>query len=542
MTFDAQKLKKIFLEQKYIKPDALEKAEKEAAKRGQDFIEILYRENLITKDLLGQALAEYYGIPYADLNSLMPSVQEITKIPSDLGKKLRAVFFKETGTTITVATDDPTRAELVEELKSLFKKKKIIIAYSVSEDIDDALKLYRTFLGAKFLDLIEQASDAPHILEEMIEEGLAYRASDIHLEPQELDIVVRFRIDGVLQEIGVFNKAHYEHILNRIKVQAHLRTDEHFTPQDGSLRHKKDGKAVNIRISVIPTLDGEKVVMRILTEYVRGFTLSDLGLSETHQQVLIEASERPFGMILVVGPTGSGKTTTMYGLLKHTNSPDINITTIEDPVEYKIVGINHIQVNTATNLTFAKGLRSIVRQDPDIIFLGEIRDKDSAEIAVNAALTGHLVLSTFHANDAATAIPRLLDMGIERFLLASTLQLIIAQTLVRRLCEKCRASEPVTTVAMKKFVGSSTLYRGKGCDVCKQTGYKGRIALFEFLKNSPAMQELTLKNPSTKEVWELARKEGTLTMFEDGIQKVKQGLTTMDEVMRVATPPDRRAA
>lgn len=542
MTPDAQKLKKIFLEQKYVKPDVLDKAEKEAAQRGQDFIEILYRQNLITKDLLGQAIAEYYGIPYADLNSSMPSVQEITKIPPDIGKSLRAVFFKETNTAVTIATDNPTRKELTEELKPLFKKKKIIIAYSVSEDIDDALKLYRTFLGAKFLDLIEQAADAPHILEEMIEESLAYRASDIHLEPQEQDIVVRFRIDGVLQEIGVFAKTRYEHILNRIKVQAHLRTDEHFTPQDGSLRHKRDGKAVNIRVSAIPTLDGEKIVMRILTEYVRGFTMSDLGLSEAHQHMLIEASEKPFGMILVVGPTGSGKTTTLYGLLKHINSPDINVTTIEDPVEYKIIGVNHIQVNTATGLTFSQGLRSIVRQDPDVIFLGEIRDKDSAEIGVNAALTGHLVLSTFHANDAATAVPRLLDMGIERFLLASTLQLIIAQTLVRRLCEKCRTSEAVTDTAIKKLIGSSTLYRGKGCDTCKQTGYKGRIALFEFLKNSPSMQELILKNPSTKEVWALARKEGTLTMFEDGIEKAKQGLTTMNEVMRVTTHPEARVA
>ncbi|MDO8571609.1 MAG: GspE/PulE family protein, partial [bacterium] len=259
-----------------------------------------------------------------------------------------------------------------------------------------------------------------------------------------------------------------------------------------------------------------------------------------HQTMLVEASEKPFGMILVVGPTGSGKTTTLYSLLKTMNQPDINITTIEDPVEYKIAGVNHIQVNMATNLTFAKGLRSIVRQDPDVIFLGEIRDNESAEIAVNAALTGHLLLSTFHANDAATAIPRLLDMGIERFLLASTLQLVIAQTLVRKICESCKVSYQVTDKDVKTLVKETTLYHGTGCAACTNTGYKGRTALFEFIKNTPSMQELILKNPSTKDVWELARKEGALGTFEDGIEKVKAGVTTIDEVLRVAAPPSEQ--
>lgn len=256
--------------------------------------------------------------------------------------------------------------------------------------------------------------------------------------------------------------------------------------------------------------------------------------------MLIAAAEKPFGMILVVGPTGSGKTTTLYGLLKYLNKPDINITTIEDPVEYKIAGVNHIQVNTQTNLTFAKGLRSIVRQDPDIIFLGEIRDQESAEIAVNAALTGHLLLSTFHANDAATAIPRLLDMSIERFLLSSTLEIVISQTLVRRICESCRTSYTETRKEYVAYVKKRTLYRGKGCNACAQTGYKGRVALFEFIKNTPRLQELILRNPSTKEVWELARKEGAASMFEDGIEKVQAGVTTIDEVFRVTAPPSEK--
>ena len=380
-------------------------------------------------------------------------------------------------------------------------------------------------------------TEAPETVDIIFDRAIDARASDIHLEPQADGIHVRFRIDGVLHEVGSFDKESYENILNRIKVQAHLRTDEHFAAQDGSLRHKKDDTEVNIRLSIVPTLDGETVVMRILTEYIRGFNLPDLGLSEANQAILMQAAMRPFGMILVVGPTGSGKTTTLYGLLKHLNRPEVNITTIEDPVEYKVPGVNHIQVNLATNLTFAQGLRSIVRQDPNVIFLGEIRDQESAEIGVNAALTGHLLLTTFHANNAATAIPRLLDMGIERFLLSSTLQVVISQTLVRRICDGCKVEYPETNPFVIKLAAGAKLYRGKGCTQCANTGYKGRIAIYEVLRNSPAMQDLILTNPPTKDVADLARKEGMCTMFEDGVLKIRAGVTTYEEIARVAEAP-----
>lgn len=388
-------------------------------------------------------------------------------------------------------------------------------------------------------------------MEEIFEDALVYRASDIHFEPQHKDIIVRFRVDGVLHEAGRIPKEYYENILNRIKVKSGLRIDEHFVAQDGSLRHEKDGMMIDMRTSVVPTIEGEKVVLRVLAAYVQEFTLGNLGLSQLHQQLLKASAEKPFGMILVAGPTGSGKTTTLYALVKLVDSPDVNITTIEDPVEYKVQGVNQIQVNLQTNLTFAKGLRSIVRQDPDIILVGEIRDNETAEISVNAALTGHLLYSTFHANDAATAIPRLLNMDIEPFLLASTLEVIVAQRLVRKICDNCRysvtkKSGDFDTAQLKSAAPyfpdkSITLYQGKGCEACGQTGYKGRTAIFEFIHITTEMQNLILRSPSTQEIWQLARKEGSQSLFEDGVFKVKTGITTLEELLRVAEPPVREA-
>jgi len=308
----------------------------------------------------------------------------------------------------------------------------------------------------------------------------------------------------------------------------------------------KNGRYFDLRTSIVPTVEGEKVVLRVLASYVEGFALSDLGFTSKDEEILLSAAKKPFGMILVTGPTGSGKTTTLYGVLKVLNKPGVNITTIEDPVEYKVEGINQIQTNSQTDLTFAKGLRSIVRQDPDIILVGEIRDEETAEIAVNAALTGHLLLSTFHANDAATAIPRLLDMEVEPFLLASTLEVIIAQRLVRKICDSCRHSVSISKDELKnnyknadKYLEGDnvTLYKGKGCDSCGGSGYKGRTAIFEFLPITPRMEELILKNPSTRDIWQLAKSEGARSLFEDGILKVKDGVTTLEELMRIAPPP-----
>ena len=397
----------------------------------------------------------------------------------------------------------------------------------MAEDIEESFVHYRKTLETRFGKIIqEEGKVIPQIIDEIIQDSLIFNASDIHFEPQSEEVLIRFRIDGVLQEVGRIPKNYYENMINRIKVQANLRTDEHFSSQDGAIHFEKGESVADIRVSIVPILDGEKVVMRILSKYVRGFNLSNLGLSAGNEKILTDAASKPFGMILVVGPTGSGKTTTLYSLIRILNKPQVNIATIEDPAEYKIKGINQIQVNKETNLTFSDGLRSIVRQDPDIILVGEIRDNETVEIAVNAALTGHLLLSTFHANDAATAIPRLLDMKVEPFLLASTMELIIAQRLVRRICENCRYS-----YTEKK----QTFYKGKGCNVCNHTGYKGRIAIFEFIQITAEMQDLILKNPSSKEIWGIASKQGSKTLFEDGMEKVKSGITTIEELRRVAS-------
>jgi type II secretory ATPase GspE/PulE/Tfp pilus assembly ATPase PilB-like protein len=420
---------------------------------------------------------------------------------------------------------------------------KMRITYSFPADVDSALSHYKKSLETRFAKILEKEEKvAPEVIEEIVRDALEFRASDIHFEPQKEDVIIRFRVDGVLSEAGHFKKEYYENIINRIKVMSQLRTDEHFATQDGAIRFELDGKEVDMRISIAPTLDGEKITIRLLAQYVKNLALTELGLREADHKKILSAAKKPFGMILTVGPTGSGKTTTLYALLKEINEPGINVTTIEDPVEYKIIGTNQIQVNEEKNITFAKGLKSIMRQDPDIILVGEIRDHDTAEIAVNAAPTGHLLFSTFHANDAATAIPRLLEMEVEPFLLASTLEVIIAQRLARKICKNCRAGQDMTGVEIEKAYpglgahfskGKNTVYESKGCSACNNTGYVGRVALFEFIEVTKEMQDLVLKNPSTNEIWELAKKQGAHTLLEDGVEKVKEGITTLSEVKRV---------
>lgn len=546
MKLNDQQIKEILLSQNYVSAENMGKAEA-AAKAGRlPLVEWLIAEQFITKDLLGQAVADFYGVPYSDLNSIKPSPEQILKIPEETAKKFRAVLFKIDAKTATMATDNPGQKELAAEIEKIFKGKEIKLTYSLPEDIDDIFIHYRKPLETRFAKIIkEQKRVAPEIIEEIFKDAHALRASDIHFEPQDDDVVIRFRVDGVLHEVCRLSKENYEGILNRVKVQARMRIDEHFSAQDGAIRWTQDDAAADIRVSVAPTLDGEKIEMRILSEYVRGFSLGDLGLSPEDQELILATAQKPFGMILVAGPTGSGKTTTMYGVIKFLNKPEVNIVTIEDPVEYKISGVNHIQVNPQTNLTYAQGLKSIIRQDPDIILVGEIRDKETAEIAVNAALTGHLLLTTFHANDAAAAVSRLLDIGVEPFLLSSTVELIFAQRLVRKICPQCRYSFEEKTENLKKTdprishyfpEKSATLYKGKGCDFCQGIGYKGRTAIFEFIRVTPKIQNLILKNPTSAQIWELAEKQGSRRMFEDGMKKVKAGITTLEELARVVEP------
>ncbi len=549
MNFDQENIKKILLETGYLEKGDIDFATKEAEKTKMSFNEYIIASNLLNKDLFGQAISEYLEIDYFDINSNPPSKEQVLEIPEDVARRYRIVIFSKQEDVLLLSTDNPDNEALLQEgigeVERITGAKNIKIGFSLTEDIDESFLFYRVKLETRFSELTSSGKIVTsELLSEIIHDAIIYRSSDIHFEPQKEEVLIRFRIDGILHEAGVMPNDYYENILNRLKVLASMRIDEHLAPQDGAIRFELNNRFVDLRVSVIPIIDGEKAVIRILSVYVRNFSLSEIGMTEENRIIFESSSKKPFGMILVVGPTGSGKSTTLYALLKELNSPKINITTIEDPVEYKIKGINQIQVNRRTNLTFATGLRSIVRQDPDIILVGEIRDSETAEIAVNSALTGHLMLSTFHANDAATALPRLLDIGVEPFLLSSTLELIISQRLVRRICENCRYSQEYNTEELKRlypqaikwFNKKETFYKGKGCSACNDTGYKGSSAVFEIIKGTTEMKDLILQNPNSHEIWKLAYSQGSKTMFEDGLEKVRSGLTSMEELLRVAKP------
>lgn len=537
----------LLVKESYITDDDAKAAQDYATAQNASPLEYLQRQGLISQKLIGQAIAESYGLPFADLNLRPPSEEQILKIPETLARKNRVVIVAENDKTVALATDKPPKLNDPELVKAL-NSRTIKYAYALSSEIDSILDKYRKPLETRFSSIIDQGLKiAPEILDEIIEDALTFRASDIHFEPQSDGVVIRFRVDGVLQIAGKFDQKYFDNVLNRIKVLARLRIDEHFSVQDGAIRYSVNGRAIDMRISVAPTVNGEKVAIRLLNSEISNLTLGDIGLSDSDQTIVGKASKKPFGMILVTGPTGSGKTTSLYSVLKSIKRSEINITTIEDPVEYRIKGVNQIQVNVETGITFADGLRSIVRQDPDVILVGEIRDQETAEISVNAALTGHLLLSTFHANDSATAIPRLLDMDIEPFLLSSTLELIIAQRLVRKICETCRAGivtnvkdiTPILPQASKYFGNQkATLYQGKGCPSCHGVGYKGRTAVFELIPMNVELKEAILHRPSRNEIWQLAKKAGARSLFDDGIDKVKRGITTLEEIMRVVPPSD----
>jgi type IV pilus assembly protein PilB len=369
------------------------------------------------------------------------------------------------------------------------------------------------------------------------------RASDIHLDPTENFLRVRIRVDGELQNSFNLSKSIYPEIISRIKILSGLRTDEHQSAQDGRFRLNLEGQnPLDVRVSIAPTYYGENAVLRLLAERAENFTLESLGFSKANREKILKALKRPYGMILATGPTGSGKTTTLYTILKMLNTPEVSIITVEDPIEYAIEGIEQIQVNPRTGLTFAHGLRAILRQDPNIIMVGEIRDHETAGIAINVALTGHLLLSTLHTNDPATTLPRLLDMKIESYLVASTVNVVIGQRLVRKICKNCKVTEKITEAQAKSLneflVGPDLknlkiLYRGKGCDSCNFTGFLGRIPLHEVLVVNEKIKEAILRKTTCAEINTLAKQNGMVSMMEDGLEKSLQGITTIEEVLRV---------
>jgi type IV pilus assembly protein PilB len=584
----------ILLEQNYVSQEELTKAQDVAKKGGQTLKNVLVEMGLLTQELFDSAVAEYYKLPYYDIHALPPAPQLINAIPESIARHYRIAIVQRTDNDVTIATSDPGNPFMEEALRlnidaqtALFPAKdesaknieqqagaksagshfpfiggskkqeergryggNILFVYAPNTIIEALFAHYRKPLATRFQAIIEQQKKvAPEIIIEIFNDAIDLRASDIHFEPQEAGVIVRFRVDGVMHEAGRLQKEHYEGVVNRIKIESNMQIDSHFAAQDGAIRYKtKSGNSLDMRVSIVPVVDGEKIVIRLLSEYVRTLTLQDLGFNEEYRQILELAAHKPFGMILTTGPTGAGKSTTLYALLKMRNSPDVNISTIEDPVEYKIPGINHIQVNPETELTFAKGLRALVRQDPNIILVGEIRDGETASIAVNAALTGHLLFSTLHANDAPTAVPRLLEMGVEPFLLASTLEVIIGQRLVRRICPSCRYSYDLSLdQATKLFPGADKyflkkedvrLYRGKGCEACGNTGFRGRVGIYELLVITPEIQELIIHRASANDITKQGAKQGLKMLFDDGFAKVQAGQTTIEELLRVAAPPE----
>ncbi len=380
------------------------------------------------------------------------------------------------------------------------------------------------------------------IVDLFIEYAYSSRSSDIHIEPEVDAVRLRFRIDGMLRDIldkGLSKDLHQE-VITRIKVLAGLRTDEHLLPQDGRFRVNIEGFGdVDIRVSIMPTYHGENAILRILAE-TRAFNLEDLGFSKNDLERVKRSIKKPYGMILANGPTGSGKTTTLYTILKNLNKPEISIITIEDPIEYSLAGTTQIQVDAKVGLTFANGLRSILRQDPNVIMVGEIRDEETADIAVNAALTGHLVLSTLHTNDAATTFPRLIDMGVPPFLVASTVNIAMGQRLVRMICKNCKKERDIKKeelASLKEIIPDvgdmKTFYAGEGCDKCGGTGYEGRIGIREVLEINDEIRELIMSRANAKQIKEAAIKNGMTTMLQDGIEKARMGITTVQEILRI---------
>lgn len=591
MALTDKEIGNILIEQNYVSQEECDTSLQEAQTRDTDLVTVLMEKGFLTQSLYDNALAEHYKLPFYNISENPPQPELITKLPEEISKEYSAIIIGEEGSSITVATADPGEPTLEEairinygqteavlpdakqkemekeekeqkkkgkEKRGFFGKKSadkeeytgdISFVFTTKDTIDAALRHYWKPLATRFQQIIEsQKKVAPEILGEIFDDAIELRASDIHFEPQDKMVIVRFRVDGVLHEAGRIPKQYYEGVVNRVKIEANMRIDEHFAAQDGAIRHQTPAGPMDVRVNIVPLVDGEKIVMRLLASYVRSLTLGDLGFNNEQQEVLTEASNKPFGMILTTGPTGSGKSTTLSALIKMRNSPDINISTIEDPVEYKVRGVNHIQVNAEADLTFANGLRALVRQDPDVILVGEIRDGETANIAVNAALTGHLLFSTLHANTAATAVPRLMDMGVEPFLLASTLEVVIGQRLVRRICPHCRYSYSIETKeahtlfrgADKFFTGSDkvTLYKGKGCEACGNTGFRGRVGIYELLKITPEIEELIIARASSGDISNLARKQGMKVMFEDGFTKALAGVTTIEELRRMAAPPD----
>lgn len=556
---------KILLESGLVTKDDIALAYAESLHSGKDILDTLVSLGKMSDTHVAELLHDHYGYPIVDVRRETIDPENILLLPQLYmkGKRVVVLTYDKENNTATLGMVDPGDYDAI-----VFVEKKLGVTVSprviTPTSLAQALKQYKKETGISFdvrvaegveaaRGLVGREEDAAksipvtEMLDAIIEHAIALSASDIHLEPLEHSLVVRFRIDGVMQEVATLPKDVALPLTARVKILASLRIDEHRAPQDGRFRASSDGvEVVDIRVNVMPIFHGEKVEMRLLRSAGRPITFRELGFGRVQESILAEEVKKPHGMVLVTGPTGHGKTTTLYAILNLLNSPKVNITTIEDPIEYEFPRVNQTQVNPKAGITFANGLRSLLRQNPDIIMIGEIRDDETMDIGVHAALTGHLVLSSLHTNDAPSALPRLIDMGAEPFLLSSTINAIVAQRLVRRICTSCIYSyktPPDVARAIKneiKVLGDKhikkipeSLYKGKGCPVCGGTGFQGQVGIFEILQMNENIRDLTIKGVATSKIRLQAIKDGMVTMFEDGLTKVEQGVTTVEELLRV---------
>lgn len=567
-----QLLNKLLKEKFNLKPSDVNSYLTKATKVKKELERYLLDEGIVDEVELYTKAAEAMEMPFTTLKNKEIKKDVLNLVPPPLAQTHNVVAFEKNNLEVRLAMLDPMDMQTIE-----FLRRKIGLTPKVylttPEDIKDTIRKYHADLESDISikqltegetadagDLKKAAEELPiiNIVNSILEHAVYEGASDIHIEPTEKEVGVRYRIDGILHNVMTLPKTVKNGIVARIKVLSNLKIDEHMKPQDGRFKIQVSEERLSFRVSIIPVYDGEKIVMRLLHEGQKPLNLDQLGFLPGPKKLVEEAIKKPHGMVLVTGPTGSGKTTTLYSILGILNKPDVNISTIEDPIEYHVKGVNQSQINPQVGFTFATGLRAFLRQDPNIIMVGEIRDQETAEIAIHAAMTGHLVLSTLHTNDAPTTLPRLLDMGIPPFLVAFTTNIIVAQRLVRKICEYCKKEfrlskveidELQKTFDIKKMknlftqqevklankendLHTLTFYHGEGCRRCNDSGYKGRIGIYEVMTIDDEITKRINERATADVIKELARSKGMLTMLEDGLIKAKQGITTIEEVLR----------
>ncbi len=557
MEINSKKFIELILASNLMEEEELLTAVKTAQELGLTLVDYFLETNLIPDDSLGLIISSILNLPFINLKEISIATEVLELIPQNLARENMGVVFDTSDNKIKIALSDPDNQNLISYLKTRYKKP-IEIYYSTPEGVKESFTLYQQKINESINSVIQEnmekeAGGKLHrlpivkIVDILLEYAFKNRVSDIHIQGYENNVLIRFRIDGIMHDIILLPGELHHKIINRIKILSKIRTYEVGKFQDGRFSFTVDNTPTDVRVSIVPTVSNEKAVLRYLSRKNREIALEEMGFMKDELQRIKKAFKKPYGMILATGPTGSGKTTSLYGILKKLNRREVNISTIEDPVEFQIPEITQIQVDEVRNITFANGLRSLLRQDPNIIMVGEIRDRETASIAINAALTGHLLLSTLHTNDAATAMPRLLEMGVEPFLIASTVNIIVAQRLIRKICKHCKISHELSysflsTQLPKKVMqiyfpnnkNNIVFYKGKGCQICQGTGYVGRAAICEVLEVTKEIREAILQQVSADQIKELAEKQGMRTMIEDGLEKVQKGITSIEELLRVA--------